>query len=61
MKPFTTIAIIVFSLVALMHLLRLLFGWGVVVNGFIIPVWVSILGFAIAAGLAFMLRREAQK
>lgn len=61
MKPFTTIAVIVFSLIALMHVIRLLFGWEVSVNGVIIPIWVSALGFVIASLLAFMLWKEAQK
>jgi hypothetical protein len=60
MKPFTSVAIIVFSLVALVQLLRVALGWEVTVNGIVIPVWVSIIACAIAAMLAFMLRREAR-
>jgi hypothetical protein len=60
MKPFTSLAIIVFSLVALLQLLRVALGWEVTVNGIAIPVWVSIIACAIAAMLAFMLRREAR-
>lgn len=58
MKPFTKIAIVVFSLVAILHLLRLIFGWEVIVIGMIVPVWFSAIGFIIAAGLAFLLWRE---
>jgi len=58
MKPFTKIAIVVFSLVAILHLLRLIFGWEVIVSGMIVPVWFSAIGFIIAAGLAFLLWRE---
>ncbi|MBM4140881.1 MAG: hypothetical protein FJ242_05220 [Nitrospira sp.] len=61
MKPFTNIAAIVFSLIAFMHLLRLFFSWEVTINGMIVPLWVSIPGFVIAAGLAFMLWREVRK
>ncbi len=61
MKPFTTIAIIVFSLIAFMHLLRLLFVWEVTINGMIVPVWLSLLGFMISSGLALMLWRESRK
>ena len=60
MKPFTTIAVIVFSLIALLQLLRFLLDWEVVVNGTTIPVWVSGMAFVIAAGLAAMLWREAR-
>jgi hypothetical protein len=61
MKPFTTIAIIVFSLIAFMHLLRLLFVWEVTINGMIVPGWLSLLGFMISSGLALMLWRESRK
>jgi len=60
MKPFTTIAIIVFSLIAFMHLLRLLFVWEVTINDMIVPVWLSVLGFIISSGLALMLWRESR-
>ena len=61
MKPFTSIAIIVFSLIAFMHLLRLLFVWEVTINAMIVPVWLSLLGFMISSGLALMLWRESRK
>jgi membrane protein implicated in regulation of membrane protease activity len=60
-KPFTLIAIVLFSLIALMQLLRLILGWEVVVNGMPVPVWVSGIAFVIAAGLAVMLWRETRK
>ena len=58
MKPFTVIAIVVFSLVSLLHLLRYFLGWEVVVNSVTIPMWFRIVGFVIAGGLAIMLWRE---
>lgn len=61
MKPFTKIAVVVFSLVSLMHLLRLLFSSEVTVNGSVVPMWLSVLGFLVAGGLAVMLWREARK
>jgi len=61
MKPFTKIAVIVFSLVSLMHLLRLLFSSEVTVNGGVVPIWLSVLGFLVAGVLAVMLWREARK
>ena len=60
MKPFTTIAVAVFTIVAVVHLLRLLAGWEVVVTGFVIPVWWSGIGLVIAGGLALMLWRETR-
>jgi len=58
MKPFTVIAIVVFTLVSLFHLLRYTLGWEVVVNSVTMPLWVSIFGFIIPGVLAFMLWRE---
>lgn len=60
MKPFTTIAVVIFTLVALLHLLRLLFGWEVTIAGTVIPMWASYVGLLIAAGLAVMLWRESR-
>jgi hypothetical protein len=59
-KPFTTLAVAVFSVVAVLHLLRLFAGWEVVVVGFVVPVWWSAIGLVVAGGLAFMVWREAQ-
>jgi hypothetical protein len=58
-KRFTTIAVAVFSLVAIAHLLRLLLGWEVTVVGFVVPVWWSAIGLVVAGGLAAMVWREA--
>jgi len=58
MKPFTIIAIVVFVLVSLLHLLRYFLGWQVIINTVIIPVWISAPTFVIAGGLAFMVWRE---
>ena len=58
MKPFTTVAVVVFSLVALLQLLRVTLGWEVSVGGVIIPYWASLIACVVAATLAFMLWRE---
>jgi len=60
MKPFTTLAVIVFALIALIHLYRLIRPFEVIVHGWIVPQWVSIAGLVVAGTLAFMLRREAK-
>ena len=61
MKPFTTLATVVFALVALVHLFRLIWGFEVVVGGTMIPQWVSLPGLIVPAGLALMLWREARR
>ena len=58
-KPFTTIAIVLFSLAAVLHVLRLIFGWEVVINGLVMPMWVSVVGLIVAGGLAVMVWRES--
>jgi hypothetical protein len=60
-RPFTIIAIAVFSLIALLQLLRFILGWEVTVNGLSVPVWASGVAFVIAAGLAVMVWRETRK
>jgi hypothetical protein len=60
MKPFTTIAVIVFALIALLQLLRVLFAWPVSVNGMAVPVWPSAIAFVVAAVLSVMLWREGR-
>jgi hypothetical protein len=61
MKPFTTIAVVVFTVIALLHLLRLFTGWEIVVTGYVVPVWFSFPGLVIAGGLAVMVWREARE
>ena len=61
MKPFTNVAVIVFVVISLMHLLRLFFGSDITMNGMIVPMWFSVPVFLITVGLALMLRREAHK
>ncbi|MDE2561764.1 MAG: hypothetical protein KGL48_05895 [Sphingomonadales bacterium] len=60
MKPFTTIAVIVLALAALVHLVRLVSGFDIVVAGHVVPRLASVMGFVVAAGLAFMVAREAR-
>ena len=61
MKPFTTLAVVVFVLIALLQLLRVVLGWEVTVNGNLVPIWASMIAFLVAATLAFMLWRETRK
>ncbi len=43
---------VVFAVVAVAHVVRLITGFEIVVDGVIVPVWVSVLGALIAAPLA---------
>ena len=60
MKPFTSLAIAIFTIVAIAHLLRILLGWEVIIQGTVVPMWASYLGLIIAGGLAFLLWRESR-
>jgi len=58
-KTFTLTAGVIFALVAVLHLLRLLFRWQAVIGGWHVPLWVSWVGVAVAgffAATAFRLR-----
>jgi hypothetical protein len=60
MKPFTTIATVVLSLIAIVQLARFIQGWEVLVNGVEIPVWLSGIAFIVTGGLAVMLWLESR-
>jgi hypothetical protein len=51
-KRFSLVASVIFLLIALVHALRLAFGWHAVVNGWSVPLWVSWLALVIALYLA---------
>ncbi len=61
MKPFTTIAVIVLALIALVQLLRFILRWEVTLNGAMVPVWLSGIAFVVAGGLAVMVWRENRR
>jgi hypothetical protein len=58
MKPFTAIAVGIFSLICLVHIVRLVAGLDITVGGWAVPLWVSVPGAIVTGGLAFMLRKE---
>jgi uncharacterized membrane protein YjjB (DUF3815 family) len=60
-KPFSAIAAIIFAVVALVHLLRLVYQWQVVFNGWVVPMWLSWFGLIVAGALSALIWREAQR
>ena len=65
-KTFNLLAGLIFTVVALLHVLRLYFGWSAVLDDWTVPMWVSWLGLVVAAGLAYFgislaLRQPAQR
>jgi len=61
MKPFTTLAVVVFALVAALQLVRVIAGWPVLIGGFAVPISASAVACAAAALLSVMLWREHRK
>jgi hypothetical protein len=60
MKPITTLAALLFLVVAAAHAYRLYMGWAVTAGPYDIPVWVSYGGVVIPLILAILLFREAR-
>jgi hypothetical protein len=60
MKPFTSLAILFFALIALVHLYRLVRPFGVTVGSMAVPQWASVIGALVPALLALMVWRESR-
>jgi uncharacterized protein involved in cysteine biosynthesis len=52
-KIYMPVTATLFLVVAIMHLLRIIFGWQVEIGGLSIPFWVSWLGVLVAGALAY--------
>ena len=53
-KTYMTVTATLFVVVAIMHLLRIIFGWQAEISGLNIPFWVSWLGVLVAGALAHL-------
>jgi hypothetical protein len=60
MKKGTILAIIVFTVVALAHLYRLVSGTEILLNGDIVPQWVSVPGILVPGLIAWLLWKESK-
>ena len=59
-RSFLLVAAIVFTLVFLLHVLRLVYGWSAMIGGWTVPIWVSWIGVVVSGLLAlegFRLRK----
>lgn len=61
MKTGTALAIIVFTVVAMAHLYRLLAGAEVLVDGDVVPQWISIPGVLVPGLIAWLLWKESRE
>jgi hypothetical protein len=52
-KTFSIVAGVIFTLVALFHLVRIYMGWLVMIGDWSVPMWVSWIGLVVPGGLAF--------
>ena len=59
-KKYCLVSGIVFSLVALAHLLRIVDAMTIQVGDYAVPMWVSWIGLIVTAGLAFWALRVSQ-
>ena len=60
-RVFVLLTSSIFALIALLHALRLIYGWDVTIGEWTVPVWVSAIGFLIAGYLAlqgFLFKRK---
>ena len=52
-KTYNTITAVLFLVIALLHLLRIIFGWPAQIGGLGIPMWASWLALVVTAALAY--------
>ena len=45
---------LIFSVIAILHLLRLIFRWDVVLGDWQIPIWISFVGVAVAGFMSII-------
>jgi hypothetical protein len=60
-RTFSLVAGVVFGLIALAHVLRIIFGVSLVVNDISIPMWASGLAVVVMEYLAYQVFRLARK
>ena len=52
-KTFTLTAGVVFALIAVLHVLRLVFSWEAVIGGWQVPLWISGVAIALSGYLSY--------
>ena len=63
-RAYLLAAAIIFSLVALLHLARIVFGWSAVIGGWSVPMWLSWIALIVTGALAyfgFSLARQSSR
>ena len=52
-KTFFNVTLLIFSLIALLHALRLVYSWDAVIGGWAVPMWLSGAAVVLAGYLAY--------
>jgi hypothetical protein len=52
-RAYLLVSAAIFSLVALLHLARVVFGWSAVIGGWSVPMWLSWVALIVAGALAY--------
>ena len=60
-KAFSIVAGLIFTLVALFHLVRIFMEWTVIIGDWSIPMWVSWIALVVAGGLALLGLRLSER
>ena len=58
MKPFTKIASIFLIIISTLHVLRIIFGVEIVINGWYVPFWINGVAAVVTGFLSLMLWKE---
>ena len=60
-RSFCTLAAAIFTLIALLQLIRIAMGWAVTFNGMDVPFWASWVAVIVAGALSFVGFRAAMR
>ena len=60
MKPASLLVAILLDIIAVVHILRLVFHTEVIIGGWVLPMWVSGVGAVAATTLSVLVFREAR-
>jgi hypothetical protein len=61
LRTFSVTAGAIFALIALLHLVRIYWGWSIVIDNWSIPMWTSWIAFIVAGGLAYLGLRAVRR
>jgi len=54
LRRFLALAVIIFTLVGIGHLLRVLYVWDLVIGSYAVPIWMNAVAFLIALSMVVM-------